>query len=78
MSELRHRNESESLFPVTVGLKNYLVNREVIAEAIGMRDRISADFAAIYLQFKGISMDAALSILSMPSHQFAMMPAEKH
>lgn len=71
MTELRQGKDQNSLFPVKVGLQSYLVNREVIKEAIAMRDRISADFAAIYLQFKGLSMDVALTILAMPTHHFA-------
>ena len=72
MAELDQAKDQDLLFPVKVGLQSYLVNREVIKEAIAMRDRINADFAAIYLQFKGVSMDVALSILALPSHSFAI------
>jgi len=78
MSELKLHEDRDALCPVRVGLRNYFVSRETITEAIAMRDRISADFAAIYLQFKGVSMDAAMSILSMSPHQFAMATAEEH
>lgn len=71
MTEVKQDEDQNALFPVRVGLQNYLVNREIIKEAIAMRDRISADFAAIYLQFKGVSMDVALNILAMPSHHVA-------
>jgi hypothetical protein len=79
MSELKQQKDQNLLFPVKIGLQNYFVNKEIVREAIAMRDRVSADFAAIYLQFKGISMDVALTILAMPTqHVMLAQNAEKN
>ncbi len=40
---------------------------DVVSEAIAMRDRIGTDYAVIYLQFKGMSLDKALDILKKAS-----------
>jgi len=72
MTKMKHDKDLNELFPVKVGKQSYLISRDIIKEAIAMRDRISADFAAIYLQFKGVSMDVALNILSMPASSCAM------
>lgn len=78
MNEAKQQKDPNLLIPVKVGLQSYLVNKEIVREAIAMRDRISADFAAIYLQFKGISMDLALNILAMPSNHFALVAHTEH
>ena len=78
MNEAKQQKGPNLLVPVEVGLQSYLVNKEIVREAIAMRDRISADFAAIYLQFKGISMDVALNILAMPASHFALVPHTEH
>ena len=44
-----------------------LRERDIVSEAIAMRNRIGTDYAVIYLQFKGMSLDKALDILKTTS-----------
>lgn len=47
-----------------------LMDEKIIAEALEMRDRIGTDYALIYLQFKGMSLDKAIDALkTRPSVQ---------
>ena len=44
-----------------------LLDEEIVAEALEMRDRIGMDYALTYLQFKGMSLDKAMNALKTPS-----------
>lgn len=41
---------------------------DIIDEAISMRDRIGMDYALVWLQYKGMSMDAAKDTLKIVRH----------
>ncbi len=45
-----------------------LMDNDIIDEAISMRDRIGMDYAITWLQYKGMSMDAARDILTIVRH----------
>lgn len=43
-----------------------LMDEQIIADALEMRDRIGTDYALVYLQFKGMSLDKAIDVLKTP------------
>ena len=45
-----------------------LMDDDVIEEAISMRDRIGMDYAIVWLQYKGMSREAAQDVLKIVSH----------
>lgn len=45
-----------------------LMDDDIIDEAISMRDRIGMDYALVWLQYKGMSMDAAKDTLKIVRH----------
>lgn len=45
-----------------------LMDDDIIEEAISMRDKIGMDYAIVWLQYKGMSMDAAEDVLKIVRH----------
>lgn len=45
-----------------------LMDERIIEEAVSMRDRIGIDYAIVWLQYKGMSMEDARDILKIVRH----------
>lgn len=45
-----------------------LMDERIIEEAVSMRDRIGMDYAIVWLQYKGMSMEDARDILRIVRH----------